>query len=148
GGEKAKEAANKLEEAAKDVQNQLDQKKGQEANDQAALQPNKVDPMNAAQQLQKAIEQANMAAQKSMEANMAGMMDKGMNDKGMNDKGMMDKAQPNITELQKEIAKKAAEQKLPEAAKAADMAAQALEKGDIPQAIENQQKALEQLKQA
>ena len=44
GGEKANDAAKKLDDAAKDVQKQLDQKKGQEANDQAALQPNKVDP--------------------------------------------------------------------------------------------------------
>ena len=41
--------------------------------------------------------------------------------------------QPNIAELQKEIAKQAADQKLPDAAKSADQAAQALEKGDIPQ---------------
>ena len=44
GGEKAKDAAKKLDDAAKDVQDQIDEKKGQEANDQAALQPNKVDP--------------------------------------------------------------------------------------------------------
>ena len=36
GGEKAMEAATKLEQAAKDVQDQIDQKKGMEANDQAA----------------------------------------------------------------------------------------------------------------
>jgi len=61
------------------------------------------------------------------------------------DKGMM---QPNLAELQKDIAKKAADQMLPDAAKAADMAAQALEKGDIPKAVENQQKALAELKKA
>ena len=64
------------------------------------------------------------------------------------DKGMMRRRpQPNIAELQKEIAKQAADQKLPDAAKSADQAAKALDKGDIPKAIENQQKALEQLKQ-
>jgi hypothetical protein len=137
GGEKAKDAAEKLEQAAKDVQDQIDQKKGMEANDQAALQPNKVDAQAAAQQLQKAAEQANMAAQKANEANMA------VNPQMMNDMGM-----PNLAELQKQIAKQANDQKLPDAAKAADMAAKALEKGDIPNAIENQQQALDQLKQA
>jgi len=51
----------KLDDAAKDVQKKIDEKKGQEAADQAALQPNKVDPQQAAQQLAKAIEEANRA---------------------------------------------------------------------------------------
>ena len=68
----------KLDEAAKDVGQKLDQKKGQEANDQAALQPNKVDPMHAAQQVPKAIEQANKAAEKADEA------DKALNPQPMN----------------------------------------------------------------
>jgi hypothetical protein len=144
GGEKAGEAAKKLYEAAKDVQAQLDQKKGQEANDQAALQPNKVDANTTAQQLQKAIDQANTAAQKANEA----AMNQPPTDKGMNEPGMPMKGQPNIAELQKEIAKQASDQKLAEAAKSADKAAEALEKGDIPNAIENQEKALDQLKQS
>ncbi|MFO0823087.1 MAG: hypothetical protein U0792_08195, partial [Gemmataceae bacterium] len=164
GGEKAMEAAKKLEDAAKDVQAQIDQKKGEEAKEQAALQPNKVDPMNAAEQVQKALDQAKMAAEKAMEANMAANMqpmgekgmqpmaemgEKGMQPKGeMGEKGMMPMGMPNIAELQKQIAKQAADQKLPEAAKAADMAAKALENGDLPKAIENQQKALEELKNA
>ena len=37
------------------IQKQIDQKKGEEAAEQAALQPNKVDPQQAAQQLAKAI---------------------------------------------------------------------------------------------
>ncbi|HEV3439866.1 MAG TPA: hypothetical protein VG122_21040, partial [Gemmata sp.] len=48
-------------------------------------------------------------------------------------------------ELQKQIAKQAGDQKLPDAAKAADMAAKALDQGDLPAAIENQEKALDQL---
>ena len=139
GSDKANDAAKKLDEAAKDVQAQLDQKKGKEANDQAALQPNKVDPNNAAQQLQKAIDQANMAAERANEAAM---------NQQPADKGMDQKGQPNIAELQKEIAKQAANQKLPNAANPADRAAQDLEKGDIPNAIENQEKALEELNQA
>lgn len=163
GGEKAKEAAEKLADAAKDVQKKIDEKKGQEAADQAALQPNKVDPQQAAQQLAKAIEQAKDAAEKAMMAEAAlnpmmgekGMpMDAMMGEKGMmnpvmGEKGMMpDNGQKDIAKLQKDIAKAAEKQNLPDAAKAADMAAQALEKGDLPKAIENQQKALDELKKA
>ena len=158
GGEKAKEAADKLADAAKDVQKKIDEKKGEEAADQAALQPNKVDPQQAAEQIAKAIEQAKDAAEKANMADMAlnpvpmddkGMPMAGMDEKGMPmDKGMPEKGQPDIAKLQKEIAKQAEKQKLPEAAKAADMAAKALEKGDLPKAIENQQKALEELNKA
>ena len=137
GGEKAKDAADKLGDAAKDVQKKLDEKKGQEAADQAALQPNKVDPQQAAQQLAKAIEQANMAAQQAMMAQMA------LNPMMMDNKGM-----PDLAQIQKDIAKKAADQMIPEAAKAADMAAKALEMGDLPKAIMNQQKALDELNKA
>jgi hypothetical protein len=152
GGEKAKEAADKLADAAKDVQKQIDQKKGQEAADQAALQPNKVDPQQAAQQLAKAIEQAKMAEQQAKAADMAlnpqqpMTGDKGMQQANMNDKGMQ--AEMDLAKLQKEIAKQAADKKLPDAAKAADKAAEALEKGDLPQAIQNQEKALEALQKA
>jgi hypothetical protein len=140
GADKAKEAAAQLNEAAKDIQKQIDQMKGQEAADQAALQPNKVDPQQAAQQLQKALEQAQQAAQ---QAKMADMALNPMPADGMPPMGM-----PDLAQLQKDIAQQAAQQQLPEAAKAAEKAAEALNKGDLPQAIENQQKALEQLKRA
>jgi hypothetical protein len=141
GGEKAKAAADKLADAAKDVQKKIDEKKGQEAADQTALQPNKVDPQQAAQQLAKAIEQAKEAAEKADMAQMA--LDRPMAGDTPNDKEKQD-----LIQLQKEIAKKAADQNLPDAAKSADMAANALEKGDLPKAIQNQQKALDQLKKA
>ncbi|QJW92727.1 hypothetical protein [Frigoriglobus tundricola] len=136
GGEKAKDAAAKLDDAAKDVQMKIDEKKGQEATDQAALQPNKVDAQQAAEQLAKAIEQARDAADKAKMAETA------------LDQPAKDKATPDIAQLQKEIAKKATDQKLPDAAKSAEQAAQALDKGDLPKAIENQQKALKDLKAA
>jgi hypothetical protein len=145
GGEKATDAAKKLEEAAKDVDKQLAEKRGQEANDQAALNQNK-DPMNAAQQLAKAIEQANEAAKKAddaaKQANQqptAGMPPDGQ---PMPMNGMQ---QPNLAELQKQIAKQAGDLKQDDAAKAANEAAKALEKGDIPEAVKNQQKALDEL---
>ncbi|MCS6865759.1 MAG: hypothetical protein RMJ56_14775 [Gemmataceae bacterium] len=140
GAEKAKDAAAQLNEAAKDLQKQIDQMKGQEAADQAALQPNKVDPQQAAQQLQKALEQAQQAAQQAKMADMA------LNP--MPADGMPPMGTPDLAQLQKDIAQKAAEQQLPDAAKAAEKAAEALKKGDLPQAIENQQKALEELKRA
>src|SRR5206468_3311027 len=68
GAEKANDAAKKLDEAAKDVTDKLAEKRGIEANDQAALMPNNVDPNAAAMQLAKAIEQANKAQDKADEA--------------------------------------------------------------------------------
>ncbi len=140
GADKAKEAAAQLNEAAKDIQKQIDQMKGQEAADQAALQPNKIDPQQAAQQLQKALEQAQQAAQQAQ------MAEKALNP--MPTDGMPLMGMPDLAQLQKDLAQQAAQQQLPEAAKAADQAAEALKKGDLPQAIENQQKALEELKRA
>src|SRR5204863_1208581 len=49
---------------------------------------------------------------------------------------------------QKQVAKQAENLKQPDAAKAADEAAKALEKGDLPAAIQNQQKALDALNKA
>ena len=142
GAEKAAEAARKLEEAAKDVDAKLAEKRGQEANDQAALQQNK-DPNAAAQQIAKAIEQAKEAAARADDAA------KQANPPPMNGQPPMDgPKQPNIAELQKQVADEAGKQNLPDAQKAADQAAKNLQKGDIPNAVQNQQKALEALNQA
>ncbi|MDY3554617.1 hypothetical protein R5W24_003743 [Gemmata sp. JC717] len=141
GGQKAKEAADKLADAAKDVQKKIDEKKGQEAADQAALQPNKVDPQQAAQQLAKAIEQAKEAAEKAKTAQPLNVPEGVPTDAKQKDG-------PQILALQKYIAIKAAEQNMPDAAKAADLAAKAFEKGDVPQCIEYQERALGALKKA
>ena len=106
--------------AAKDVQAQLDKKKGQEANDQAALQPRQGRSRQRRPADSESDRAGRQAAQKANEAAMNQPMDKG--------------SQPDIAELQKQIAKQAADQKLPDAAKSADKAAKALEKGDIPNA--------------
>ena len=161
GAEKANDAAKKLDEAAKAVDMQLAEKRGMEANEQAALMPNAADPMAAAQQLAKAVEQANKAADKADEAAKA-LAPQPMDGKPMAaapkdgtpmadmPKGAMPPmdGMPNIGELQKQVAKQAADAKQPEAAKAADAAAKAIEKGDLPAAVENQQKALEALNKA
>ncbi|MBN9521798.1 hypothetical protein J0H58_25330 [bacterium] len=156
GAEKANDAAQKLMEAAKAVDMALAEKRGMEANDQAALTPNNVDPMATAQQLAKALEQANKAADKANEAAMAlnqppmpGMQP--MNGMMPGDKGNMPTdgmPPPNLADLQKQVAKQAAEAKQSDAAKAAGEAAKALDKGDLPGALDNQQKALDALKQA
>ena len=147
GAEKANDAAKKLDEAAKAVDMKLAEERGKEANDQQALMPNNADPMAAAQQLAKAIEQANKAAEKADEAAKATAMPPMMGDMPM--KGMpMNAKQPDLSELQKQVAKQAETLKQPEAAKAADDAAKALEKGDLPAAIQNQQKAVDALKKA
>ncbi|QDU22272.1 hypothetical protein [Urbifossiella limnaea] len=158
GAEKAADAAMKLAEAAKAVDMALADKRGMEANDQAALMPNNTDPMAAAQNLAKALENANKAAEAANEAAkalppqpMAGMQptaDKG-NMPPMN--GMPQDAMPmppNLADLQKQVAKQAADAKQSDAAKAANDAAKALDKGDLMGALENQQKALDALKQA
>ena len=115
-----------------------------EANDQAALMPNNVDPMAAAQQVAKAIENAKEADEAADEAAkaepqpmngmqpMAGMpMEKGNMPPmaGMPMDGMP--PPPNLADLQKQVAKQAADAKQPEAAKAAGEAAKALDKGDL-----------------
>jgi hypothetical protein len=162
GAEKAADAAMKLAEAAKAVDMALAEKRGMEANDQAALMPNNVDPMAAAQQLAKALEQANKAAEKANEAAMAlnqqpmpmpmpGMMPPDGNKGNMPQDGMMPMngmAQQNLSDLQKQVAKQAADAKQANAAKAADEAAKALDKGDLMGALDQQQKALDALKQA
>jgi hypothetical protein len=139
GSEKADEAAQKLAEAARDVEKQLADRRGQEANEQAALQQNQ-DPNAAAQQLAKAIEQANRAAEKAKDASR--QLD------SQQQQPMNRQQRPNLAELQKQVADKAGEMRQPDAQKAASEAAKALQRGDLPDAIENQEKALDSLNRA
>ena len=144
GAEKAADAAKKLDEAGKAVDQQLAEKRGQEANDQQALKPESSDPANAQQQLAKAAEQAMKAADKANEAAKALNPQKPMN--GQPPKPMP--GQPTLNELQKQVAKESGAAKQDDAAKAAGEAAQALDQGDLPAAVEQQQKALDALEQA
>lgn len=144
GAEKAADAAKKLDEAGKAVDQQLAEKRGQEANDQQALQPDAADPTNTQQQLAKAAEQAMKAADKAKEANAALNQQKPMN--GQPQKPMP--GQPTLNELQKQVAKESDAAKQDDAAEAANEAAQALDKGDLPAAVQQQQKALDALNEA
>lgn len=133
--EKGTEAAKKLDEARDALDKKADELKAKEIADQAALQPNQVNPMDAAQQLAKAIEQANKAAEQANKA--ADQLQK-----------PMDSQAKNLAEQQKKIAEQAQKQNQPEAAKNADAAAKALEQGDIPKAVQEQQAALDKLNDA
>ena len=155
--QQAQQAADKLQQAARNLQDQLNQKRGEEANDQAALQPQRLDPNNAAQQLQQAIEQAQQAAQQAQQANHAQHQAQNAQQQPNNPQQQANSnaqqqpnnnAQPNLAELQKQLARDAQQQQLPQAAQAAEKAAQDLEQGNLPQAIKNQQKALDELNQA
>ncbi|MCE9529571.1 MAG: DUF4175 family protein, partial [Planctomycetes bacterium] len=157
----ADEAKNKLEEAQKEVAKKLDEKNAMKAIDEAALNPN-VDPKNAADQVAKALEQAKQAMmQADMAADKLGMPMMGMPMMGMAKMGdpkmgdpkmgepMMGMAMMNpaadLQKLQEQVAQKAKDLMNPEAQKAADMAAQALQMGELQKAVENQQKAIEAL---
>ncbi|HEV3259716.1 MAG TPA: hypothetical protein VG013_22805 [Gemmataceae bacterium] len=134
----ADKAADKLKDAEKAVAKALDDKKGEEIADQAAMQPKDVDPENAAQQLAKAIEHAKHAAEQS---------DKAAAKSGQKSKDSK-AAKPNLAKLQKQVADKATKLKLEKAAKPADKAADALEKGELEAAIGQQKEALAKLEDA
>jgi hypothetical protein len=127
----AKSSAQKLDEAMKDVAKALEQKKAQEIADQAAM--NKQTPADAAQQLAKALEQTQQAQKQSKQS-----------DAEMNKVG----PQNELAKLQKQIADKADQLDLKEAGRPAGDAAESLQKNDLKQAIPEQSKALEKLKQA
>lgn len=130
----ADKAVEKLKEAQKAVAKALDDKKGQEAVDQAAMQP-EVDPMNAAEQIAKALEQTEQAAKDSEKAEQ--QLEAKPHD-----------AKPNLAKLQKEVSKQAEKVQAPEAKQPAHQAAEALEQGDLKKALEQQKRALAQLQDA
>ena len=145
GAEEAKEAAKNLNAAKDEVAKKIDELKGKEIADQAALQPNKVDPVEAANQLAKALDEANKAAENAKAAaeqadrKPAGDMPPSSGEKTAGEK---------LAALQKDLAAKADKAANPNAAKPAGEAAKALEKGDLAAAKADQQKALEALKAA
>lgn len=140
GSEQAGEAAKKLNEAKEELAKKADDLKAQEIADQAAMQPNRVNPADAAQQIAKAIEEANKAAQ---EANKATQQ---LGQKP--DQQPMDDAAQNLARLQRQVAEKAEKLQQPNAQQAAAEATEAIEKGDLQAAIDRQQQALEQLNKA
>ena len=68
GAKQADDAAKKLNEAADAAQQASEQRQAEEIADQAAMQPNNVDPAEAAHQVAKAIEKANEAAAEAQKA--------------------------------------------------------------------------------
>jgi hypothetical protein len=135
--QKAKDAAQKLDQAKQELAKKADQLKSKEIADQAALQPNQVSPADAAQQIAKAIEQANKAADQAEQA-----ADR------LNRPKDGDRDRADLTELQKQIAERAKALDQPAAAKDAEAAAKALEKGELPGAVEQQQQAQDKLGEA
>jgi len=132
----AGEAADNLEQARKAVARALDEKQGEEIADQAAMHPNDVDPEGAARQLAKAIGQARHAAEQS---------DKAASGRQSRD-GQAEKA--NLARRQQQLADQANKMKLDKAGRPARQAADALEKGELEAAIEQQNKALATLQDA
>lgn len=119
--EALEDARDALKEAIADAQKQQDQ----------ALP-------SAAQQIAKAIEQA-QAAQKAA--------DEAAKDVGQQP-SKPETGRPTLAELQKQLADQAKDAGLPQAAQPADAAAQALEKGNLQSALEQQKAALAQLEAA
>jgi hypothetical protein len=131
----ADDAAQKLADAKDAVGKQLEQLRGKEIADQAAMQPNKVDPNAAAQRLAKALEQAQQAAKDAKDAEAKAKLDK-------------PGPQRDLAKLQEQVAKKAAELKLPDAGKPAQAAADALTQSNLEKAVTQQEKALGKLQEA
>lgn len=129
GSVEAADAAKKLNEAIEQLAKKQEELKAKEIADQAATQPNDVNPAAAAQQLAKAVEQAREAAD---QANKAA--------EKMN--------QPNLAKLQEEVAKQAEKLGEKDASADANDAAKSLEKGDLANAVQQQQQALDKLNQA
>ncbi|MCI0378871.1 MAG: DUF4175 family protein [Gemmataceae bacterium] len=135
GAKEATEAAQKLVEAQKELAKAMDELKAKDIADQTAMQPNKLDPEAAAQQIAKALEQTQKAAQEAKQADKLA-------------KNQMQKAQPDLAKLQEQIAKDAQKMQLAEAAKDAAKAADALKESDFKKALGEQQKALGKLQEA
>jgi hypothetical protein len=140
GSEQANEAAKKLNEARDALARKADEMKAQEIADQAAMQPNRVNPADAAQQIAKAIEEANKASQEANRA--AQQLGQQPNQQPMDD------AAQNLARLQRQVAERAKRLEQPNAQQAAAEAAESLEKGDLQTALDRQQQALEQLNKA
>lgn len=130
----ADSAVEELKKAQKAVAKALDEKKGMEAAEQAAMQP-EVDSMNAAQQIAKALEETEKAAKDSAKAALQ-----------LDRKPQAPK--PDLAKLQQDVSKQAEKVDAPTAKEPARAAAEALEKGELKKALEQQKKALAELQDA
>ncbi len=116
---------------------------GKNLADQAALQPNKIDPEATAQLLAKALEQTEHAERRAGEAAELARQDKG-NVGNLPERGTQ-KAAPDLAALQKHIATQAERMSLTGAAKDAARAADELKRGEIAKAVDTQASALAKL---
>jgi hypothetical protein len=126
----ADEATKKLLDAHKELMKELEKRLGSELADQTALQPNRVNPEQAAREIAKALELSKQAAAESQKATPQ--------------EGM----QADLAKLQRQVADRAEQMKLDKAAPPAGQAADDLKQGDLGTAMQQQQKALEQMQAA
>jgi len=140
---KAEDAKAKLDEAKEEVNKKLAELRADQIKEQQAMQPGKTDPMATRNQLEQALKQAKEAAQQAQQAQQQQQQFQ----KAQKPENQA-KNNQELAQIQKEIAKKAAELNLPEAKDKAKEAEQALKDGDLPRAVEKQQAALDEIKKA
>jgi hypothetical protein len=126
GGEKAGQAAKDLDKAREMVSKALDSKKAQEAIDQAKMDPARIDPAQTAREVAKAMEAANDAAKSAEQAAQS-------------------PAVHDLQQRQEKVAEQARESGQTKAATPARNAAKDLKRGDLQEAAEQQQQALNQM---
>jgi len=126
GGEKAGQAAKDLDKARELVSQALDSKKAQEAIDQAKMDPARIDPAQAAREVAKAMEAANDAAKSAEQAAQS-------------------PAVQDLQQRQEKVAQQAKDSNQAKAAASARNAAKDLKRGDLQEASEQQQQALNQM---
>lgn len=133
----ADDATQKLKDAQKEVAKALDQQKAKEIADQAAM--NKQDLQQTADQVAKALEQAKQAEQAAKQAAQA------QQPKG---EPQANQQQKDLAQLQKEVADKAPRVDAKAAQPPAEKAAEALQKGDLKKALDQQKDAFARLQEA
>ncbi|MFO0843877.1 MAG: hypothetical protein U0797_16020 [Gemmataceae bacterium] len=126
GEQMARDAVEKLNEAGKALDKALDQKKAEEAAAQAAMQPNRVDPQGATEQIAKALEQTRRAQEAAERA----------------------ESQADLAERQKQVGEKSPKANAESAKRPAMDASEALKKGEFNKALRQQKDALAKLQDA
>jgi hypothetical protein len=128
--EQAAAAAQSLAEARKSVLEALDARIGQEIADQASMQAGATNPQQTAEQIAKAIDQTQQAASQSQQS------------------ASQTPPAKSLAQLQQEVSQQAGKMELSAAKESAGAAASELQKGDLDEAVKEQQKALAQLEAA
>lgn len=122
----AERAAEELDRAGKQVSKALADRRAQEAIDQAKMQPNQMDPAQAARDVAKAMDATSDAAQSSDEAQQSPII-------------------KDLQQRQSKVAEQARQTEQSAAAEPASRAANELQRGEIAEAVKQQQQALRQL---